>query len=65
MWKLSNHWRDTQLEWYGGDMLLQDHQLIDFVKNNNIKHIGYEGDGLTMYERYCLLALSGNKFKVL
>lgn len=37
-------WRDTQLKWYGGDSLLQDQELCDFVSNNDICQIRYTGD---------------------
>ena len=35
---------NIQLQWYHGDMILQDHELLDFVNHNNIHKIKYIGD---------------------
>ena len=36
--------RKQQLKWYGGDIILQDHELLSFVENHNIQKIRYVGD---------------------
>ena len=35
---------NIQLQWYHGDMILQDHELLDFVTHNDIHKIKYIGD---------------------
>jgi hypothetical protein len=35
---------NIQLQWYHGDMILQDHELLHFVQHNKINKIKYIGD---------------------
>ena len=37
-------WRETQLQWYGGDTIQQDYDLEQFVIENQILSIKYIGD---------------------
>ena len=36
--------RKQQLKWYGGDIVLQDQELLNFVEYHNIQKIRYVGD---------------------
>lgn len=36
--------RKQQLKWYGGDMILQDQEILNFVEYQNIQNIKYVGD---------------------
>jgi hypothetical protein len=36
--------RKQQLKWYGGDIVLQDQELLNFVEYHNIQKIRYIGD---------------------
>lgn len=36
--------RKQQLHWYGGDLVLQDQEILDFVEYHNIQQIRYVGD---------------------
>ena len=40
----ASNWRTTQLSWYGGDVLIQDLELTQFINNRNISSIKYAGD---------------------
>jgi hypothetical protein len=54
MWKLNNAsvqdllmWhkmRKQQLKWYGGDIILQDQELLNFVEHHHVEKIRYIGD---------------------
>lgn len=37
-------WKHTQLSWYGGDVLLQEQELLQFISNRTINKIKYLGD---------------------
>lgn len=37
-------WRNKQLQWYGGDTLIQDAELLAFINHRNINRIRYDGD---------------------
>lgn len=36
-------WRQTQLDWYKGDLLRQDADLIEFIQHHQIKSVTYYG----------------------
>jgi hypothetical protein len=37
-------WKQTQLNWYGGNTIQQDYDLQQFIFDNNITNIDYFGD---------------------